>query len=395
MLNLKKYTINSLDVLFLIFLVKETLWSYFRIILSKIPIIGVISKELTILIIVGLIILSIPHIVKQLKPVDYIIYAVFCVIYLIQYIIFPENSNYLDEKFTTFFCNSLPIYFIGRTIDYNKLSKIITLLSILSILAITYTSFYYKGGDDFDANYGGYHMAISFRLLPFLLLVLLDAFKNKSIISALICIYGFVLLLSLGNRGCIIYSSLCLFYFIIYSLRDKFNFKRVITLTFCFCLFVYLSYNFLLDKLYDLIVSKGLTTRIFIIIEENRFFEDSGRFGIFNSIFSSLSTNFLGLGLFGDRVLTSMYSHNIFIEILSSFGYLIGTLFIIILLILFFKAYKYSMPNNHLLFISVIGFGILPLMTSHSFIEYPYFYFLLGYVIKVIFDKREKNISKI
>lgn len=390
MLHIKKNIINSLsaiDILFVIVLVKETLWSYIRVILSKIPIIGMLSNEITTMFIIGLIILSLSEFIKKLKPIDFIIYATFFVIYLLQYLIFPQNTNYLDEKFLPFFCNILPLYFIGKTINYDKLSNVITLLSIISILTITYTSFYYKGGDDFGGSYGGYHMAVSFRLLPFLLLILIDAFNNKKIISIGLSLYGFVLLLSLGNRGCIVYYIICLIYFSMYFFKKRNNTNKSIVIITITSITVILFYNLFFDSLYNVLIDKSGTSRIFIVIEENRFFEDSGRFDLVKAIFSSLSTNIFGIGLFGDRILTGMYSHNIFVEILSSFGFMIGIFLIITLLIVLFKAYKYSLKSNHLFFISLVGFCLFPLMTSSSFLEYPYFYLLLGYSIKLIEDK--------
>jgi hypothetical protein len=389
MLYLKKDIIKSvsiIDVLFIIVLVKETLWSYFGIVLSKIPIIGLISNEITTIFILCLVLLSASNFIKILKPIDYIICSAFLVIYLLQYIIFPQNTDFLEEGIVKFLFYSLPLYFIGRTIDFEKLSNIITFLSILSILTITFTSFYYKGGDDFGGAYGGYHMNLSFKLLPFVLLTLLDAFNNKRMISIALAIYGFILLLSLGNRSCIVYLTICFLYFFVYSLKAISNLKKFI-IVIIVPFIIYLFYDLIFENLYSIVSEKGVTARIFTSIEDDRFFEDSGRFNIFKNIFSSLSSNPFGLGFFGDRILTGIYSHNIFVEILSSFGYFIGSFLIVGLLIVLFKAYKYSFENNHLFFIALVGFCLLPLMTSGSFIEYPYFYFLLGYCIKLIVSK--------
>lgn len=394
MLHIKRNSITSLssiDILCIIVLVKETLWSYFRVVLSKIPIIGMLSNEITYIFIIGLIILSLSDFGRKLKPIDFIIYATFFVIYLLQYLIFPQNTDYLDKNFGMFFLNTLPLYFIGRTINYEKLSSVITLLSIISIFTITYTSFYYKGGDDFGGSYGGLHMNISFKLLPFLLLILIDAFNNKKIISICLSLYGFVLLLSLGNRGCVIYYTICLIYCLMYFLKKRNNINKSIVVIAIISIIIFLSYDLFFDSLYNILINKSGTSRIFTIIEENRFFEDSGRFDLVKAIFSSLSTNIFGIGLFGDRVLTGMYSHNIFVEILSSFGFFIGMFLIISLLFVLLKAYKYSFKSNHLFFISLVGFCFFPLMTSDSFLEYPYFYLLLGYSIKLIEEKMSMN----
>ena len=92
-------------------------------------------------------------------------------------------------------------------------------------------------------------MNLSFKLLPFVLLTLLDAFNNKRMISIALAIYGFILLLSLGNRGCIVYLTICFLYFFVYSLKAISNLKKFI-IVIIVPFIIYLFYFYFLDRIF-------------------------------------------------------------------------------------------------------------------------------------------------
>lgn len=381
----KKYNIKSLsstDILFLIAFTHRTLWGYVKVILSRIPFIGgERSTILTITIVFILIFASIQRFVKVLKPIDFIFYFVALTVFLLQYLIYPENQLYLDEFSKKFLISSLPFYFLGRIIEYNKISNLITLISILSIIG--YSLIHFAVNDISKLNEAG-DMYAAYIIMPFIVLTIMDAFKTSNKISIITSIYSFVLLLSLGNRGSVLYTIIFIAICIIYKIKYTSVVKKLLVYTMIGIILYFIMYVFL-DNIYDQFEKIGLSTRIFDKINENEL-DTSGRDLIYQKLLGELRYNILGFGLTGDRVfLKDSFAHNIFIELLFSFGYIIGSIIIIILLYVVTKAYiKAKNNDDYLFYMALVSFGLLPLMTSSSFLVWPNFYMLIGYSITIL-----------
>lgn len=372
--------LSSIDLLFLIALMKSTLLLYIKVVLSRLPYIGQISDQIITLFIIILIIICVPQFVKKLKPIDYIIYMVCFVVYISQYLFFPNNQLYLDEVITSFLLYSLPYYYIGRIIDYDKTSNYIVIISILSIISYTLIRYIFGSNNDIDTqNLSGY-MGDAYRLLPFIILIILDAFKTHRKISIIFSIYSLFLLMSMGNRGSFLYTMIFIALCTIINVKNK-SLVIIVILVF----FVLNSYlDSFMDVLYLYFEKINASTRIFdMYIEEG--INTSGRDEIYATLFNELNYKWSGLGLTGDRVITGSYSHNIFIELLFSFGYIGGSIIILLFLTLILKAYRKSIKTkDYMFYTALLSFGLLPLMTSMSFLTYNFFYLFLGYSVKLI-----------
>ena len=379
---LKKYNLKALscsDILFFIALTNATLWRYVGIVLSHVPFIGVISNVLTIAFILVLILFSIPKYLKILKPIDYLFYIACFTIFISQYIFHPENQLYLDEIAITFLFNCLPFYLVGRIINYDRTKHFITLLSVLSIASFVILR--YVLGNGMTEIKGG-DMYAAYTIMPFVILMILDSFKTHNFISIITSLFSFILLLSLGNRGSVLYTTI----FMLICIMNFLNKKSVVSRIFVLILMIIMVYFFIgvfLENIYTRFEEIGVSTRVFDMMDDEGI-NTSGRDYITHSLLTKLGENYGGYGLMGDRLFIGTYSHNIILEILFSFGYIMGGIIVLVLIVLLVKAYiKCRNSNVGLFYLALICFGILPLMTSDSFLKYPFFFLLLGYAVQI------------
>ena len=145
-------------------------------------------------------------------------------------------------------------------------------------------------------------------------------------------------------------------------------------------------------RLYDVLEKNGYSVRIIDKLINNEFADSSGRDVIYEKLLVALNEKPFGFGLMGDRLITGMYSHNIFLEFLSAFGYFGGGLISLFLVLVLLNAFNKSKSTNScLFFLALFSIGFLPLLTSNTFLLYPEFFLLIGYSVKLI--KKSKSID--
>ncbi|MBE6336799.1 MAG: O-antigen ligase family protein [Lentimicrobiaceae bacterium] len=276
----------------------------------------------------------------------------------------------------------LPYFFVGRLLNYDRINKIAIIFGYISIIIFLFIRFVLHTNDDF--NYVGGDMGGAYLILPSIILITLNAYETKKIIHISVAICGIIFLFMLGNRGSILYEIT----FIVLILLKNIKNTNAISKIFIVMLLVFLisQFDVIISRFEHIIEQYGFSTRIVDFLSDDNITDDSGRLYLWNNIFDSLKYNFWGLGITGDRVLLNgMYAHNVFIEILSSFGFFIGTIINVLLIYVLIKAYRCVRNTNESNFyIAMICFGLLPLLTSMSFIEYHYFFILVGYSIGII-----------
>jgi len=114
----------------------------------------------------------------------------------------------------------------------------------------------------------------------------------------------------------------------------------------------------------------------------------SGRDIIYENTIIEIKNNLLfGIGLTGDRIINGTYSHNIVLEILATFGVLIGTILIVTLIIIIMYSIFFA-KNEYLQRLALIYFSytIPMLMVSRTFWTQVEFWVLLAICIKAFFS---------
>ena len=392
--SLFRNSYSPLDYLFLTVWVKFTLLDYLRVLIMHIPIINSLSNYVIPSIIIIVTLLASKCLVKTIKPVDVLLYIAFISIYLVNYIIYPQNTCFLDETTMPFIFSTIPYFFVGRIINYERVAKPLNLLSIISVLCFAFLYFTRSAGEDSGESGSGMHAA--YMLLPFIIVLFANIFTEKKLFPILIGLFSFFMLLSFGNRGAVLYLLIYIVFCLLNTLKSKNKRSIALILSILFIFPIYYYFDLIIMGLYNIMDGLGLSVRIFEKIIEGDIADSSGRDIIVSQLLGALKNQPMGLGLLGDRAIVGVYAHNIFIELLVSFGYFLGSIISVLLITIIVTAFKKSRNSNiHLFYVGAICFGFLPLLTSHSFLSYPNFWLFLGYTIQILTnDSLENNNGK-
>ncbi len=233
------------------------------------------------------------------------------------------------------------------------------------------------------------YMTFSYNILfPTVLLLLLtiSEFKWKRMFFAMV---GGCLILVAGCRGALVCLLLVNLLYIVFLGKIS-SFKRVVLCSLLVLLvgIIFLYWDKIIALLINFMESLGVDSRTLIKLKEESFFEDSGRYDIQKKLIPHIGI--MPKGVFADRVYADGYAHNIFIELLIDYGYLIGGVMSFMLIIFIFRAVKYADRNYRILLITLLSSGVIKLMMSGSFVNVePCFYTLLGVGMNVLRRKSE------
>jgi hypothetical protein len=245
--------------------------------------------------------------------------------------LFPENVKYIlnrisDSSFLLAFIPAIYIYrFSGDPKKMLYWSYKVGLFSIL-INSISYFSALQQGtaGD----SYMTYAYSIVF---PWCFLVY-QAFTRRNIVLYSISGVVAIVIMIYGSRGAV----LCLAIFVLYALLLYTNNlkKRLtaITITIIFSLLLFLYHQQIIDFLILIAESLGYESRTIYVIRELGINYDSGRSLIYSTIWNNILKNpFTIRGIGADEVLNGsfgLYSHNVLLELMYSFGFIITLLLV-------------------------------------------------------------------
>lgn len=115
-----------------------------------------------------------------------------------------------------------------------------------------------------------------------------------------------------------------------------------------------------------------------LLLSKDNEYNLSGRDTIYSDVLTQIKDNpIFGIGIAGDR-LYSTSAHNIFLEILSGFGIILGSFIILVMFITILKGLfiKDKLVANQILV--WLSLGLIPLMVSSSYLIQFQFWILLG-----------------
>src|SRR5690625_690076 len=321
-----------------------------------------------------------------------IIYFIVFFILLLNLLIFPENSLYIQSIIFNLLFVSIPslIYMLSIN-NYNVFDNILNKISnILFILGIVFLMLLLTGNIALER----YSMSLGYYfLIPLLINTkkYLDSYNYIFLLNTLILL---ITIISIGSRGPLLSFGV---YFILYIIiKDKKkSYKPVLNLFFLTIIFS-IGYMFrinLLNKIISFINLYGIESRtlnLFVNNQEEGIYL-SGRDKLYEESFKLIKENhFLGKGLAGEISILETYSHNFFIEVLVAFGMFFGITIILSLLILFINVFLKSNQNNKENILFWFSLGFIPLMVSGSYLTYFQFWIFLGLCINLYkINKRE------
>lgn len=337
---------------------------------------------------------ALPAVLRRSKIKFLIVYFVSIFIFLLQYVIFPENRYYVVDLLFPFYFMSLPAFIYTLSIRNFSIFKEVIRRASYIVFAVGFIigmlTFMKK------ISIGSYSMSLSYYMLLPTLVFCNEIIEKFSIKSFSLLILSLLIILSLGSRGAI----LCILIFVFlkfFSPHSKKTFTKII-IDFSILGIVILALIFLdeiIDLLYNLLLSYGINSRTLrLFLREGVHL--SGRDKIYESVIAEiLQRPLLGIGIAGDRrIIGGSYAHNFFIEILGNFGILIGFIINITMVFLIIRSLLTKDKEKYDFIIMWLSLGFVHLLVSSSYLTDIKFWIFLGVMMKFMKNRKHYEANK-
>ena len=385
-LNVKRYSSEWWFNILIYVVWGQVLLSFVRPVLNMLPVIRNFTDFLMPLFVIVPLFFSLPYILKKLKIFDYLFYAIILLMYFLNFTLYPENTEWLIDRAYSFLCLVLPVYFIGRLINFENVEKGLATISYLVIyIYVLYYLFYIGGVSNADSDID-YNMSASYHILPHLLLVLWQMMKRFSAFNILTSLLGILMILSFGTRGPLVCSiSFVLIYVLfIAKFRHQILLKTMIA---SIGVLLLMFLNPIMLGIQYLLTSIGMSTRITDFYFESSLDVSVGRDNIQDTLQDLLRNDnyFWGHGILSSYNYVDTYPHNLYLELVFSFGYIPGILLLLLLTTMFIVAYKKFNNTDIRSFLCVLMCAsVIKLFMSGTFLDEYLLFFLIGFCVNVI-----------
>lgn len=386
-----KWKITSYDAFVFLFILtwnRETLFQYVKSVIWRIPIVTYGTQLYVYALFFILIVLAWPYIKTKIRYSDILFYILFLLMYVFDLLSINGTSEYLSENIELILIQIVPVFFIGLAFDpsdkhifelIHKTSMVSIYLHLFSTLFLT-TSV----SEMNDA------MDLAYRIQPHVLVVGYYYLKEKHLSDLISLAVGVLSLIWFGSRGAFILTILFLVAYYVFFAEHH---HKLIFYPFVACAGItfatFSSAIFLFIR--DLLANYGIKTRIFDRIVDRTFFMSVGRTDIKEILWQAIQKKpYLGYGIAGDRPICyqvgQVYAHSLPLEILVSYGTILGGILLASLAIIIIRAVWNSRRTliGDFLLVLIFSSGLLKLFLSSSYlIEYEFF-LLIGLCISVI-----------
>ena len=395
-MRLKFESPKAFNLLVLLIWIQTILLSYIRAIIMRIPIIGSYPDHLIGFVYAILIVMALKEI--KIRKKDFLIMIFVVMLYLLQWLIYQDRTEFLDRYALDFLLGILPLYFIGANLgaseDQRETINQMYILSIITIVAsIVYRYFFGTPMDEIASLYEG-SMDQAYKLLPHCCLVAFYAIKRTNIINVVLTIIGGIYLLMLGTRGAALLYLILIALLLIMGNRSKWFIARTVAVSGGIALFISSSwYESAILWFYQKAQQFGLSVRIFDKLLSGSASQSSGRDVIREKLFAAIRENpFFGHGLCSDRIIANSYAHNVAIELWVEFGVVIGSILLLACILILLKGYLSSATDEMKGLVLVLIFScFLKLFLSGSYLDERLLFFLLGLCVANI--RRKRNVQ--
>jgi hypothetical protein len=371
------------------------LYTFLRGIINHLPILKDYTDEIIFIIFFVPILSSLPALIHKYCFFDYLFFVLLIAYYFASYIFFPDNAEKLTENILICIFLVFPYYFYGRVIDIDRSFDIFVLLSAVCIyLNIFYYIVYAPANKVIDEGTASDNMYASYLLMPHVVMMLWGTLDRFRIWKAFTFILGVMLMLSFGTRGplvCIGFFGIIFFFFYM-------KFKGAIYVKLGIVGLIIIVLINLRDIIYFLaktFTGLSLSTRILDKIITGDLGNDSYRGALRDILYSALDRGdyFWGMGLFGTSRFGINYPHFLPLDFFCTFGYLLGTIFLLLLVLLIgFALWTSRYTKSQVFIIFLISTSIIKLLFSSTFVNEPYFYMLIGACVSQVLLWRQKHV---
>lgn len=286
--------------------------------------------------------------------------------------------------------------------DYNSLYRILKKVAIIYFIyhiVVLWIPSLYKGYWE-DINYVGdlvkrnYSLSFGYSISFVCVLFMYYYIKEKKLIYLILNIFCYYLILTNGSRGALLISPIFFVLFLISVIRSKNEkYKHIKILLLLLLITVIIIFGkTLLYRFMGFLYNNGINSRnIYSFVSED-IRNDTGRSTIWNEVIEAINHNFVvGYGFFGDRKFVfpyhyAAYSHNIFLELICSYGILGICFSLLLVLISIYMLFFFKNTQWRELFI--IFFSVsLQLLLSYSFWYVFEFWAMMSIAVRCIILK--------
>lgn len=330
------------------------------------------------------IILAFSYIIKcySVKDVAFYLFCIF--VCFINYVLFAENELLIEEYGLKFALSTVPLYFIGLIIDFERNEKPLYIISLLCIVLAFFYSFSYMQSDIRQAEEMDYaNMYWAYVYLPHVLYVVYYTVKKYNIFRLLFSLAGFFLILSYGSRG----PVLCFLLFAAGMLFLYHKFKHPVVSWIIIGLIILLFYLYFMQivmVLQMLVEMFGMRTRVVDKLIEGELSDSSGRNEYVPILMSHILNGnyFVGYGMCGSWQFIGTYPHNLLLDLWISYGLITGSAFFLIIIVVIINGFKGCANTDEKAFLFLLFVrGFVMLFLSYTYLENSYLYLLMGYCI--------------
>lgn len=383
-----------------VMLCHTTLFSYFAVIISKLPVISVAEPFFFPVLYGILVVLSVNRKrTKYIRITDFLILLFFAFAILITMLCFPQNESFILNDMFSDILPCIPFFFLGLCLELDeKTDHSISMVCCIAIIVSVLYMFFFLETRELGGSHGdNYSMYWSYLLLPNTMIVINYAFKSKKIAPVLCSILGIVYAFAMGTRGVIviIFAMIAINF---WRYKKTKTWKKILLLLLSggLIFFFYMSplYMQALKMFQGFLSDLGVSTRVVdYLIKGEMISYTSGRNDIYAALINYLNRKpILGYGVYGEYPLGyPAGAHNAYLQVLFNFGCPLGILLITAYLIVFIIAYikgKNTISQNW-----IIMFGCIVFI--RSIFGGGYFsssvFFLLGMCLRSI---RKSSVKK-
>lgn len=325
-----------------------------------------------------------------------LLYSISIVVFSFSYLFFPQNIKFLNDILFKYFFICIPSFIYSFSINDRKVFKdtMDKASSIIFIVGFVTGALVFLG----EMSLGTYSMSFSYYMLFPAIIYLNDFLERFSIKSLILAFLSLFVMLTIGSRGAIISSGIYVILHLLINAKDKSPNKVILNIIILMVIIIFSIYlKEILFHINSILLRHGIYSRnISLFLGDG--INLSGRDIIYKEVLEQIRLNpILGIGLAGDRVYTGgTYSHNIFLEILSGFGVIVGSFILFVIVIISIKVlFSKDVEGSNLLLIWFC-MGFVPLLVSGSYLTDFQFWIYLGLAVRFLKETKvsEEKVGK-